>query len=373
MKICINGKVYYGAWTPKVRMNPVIVCFDVRSEEITFIKAPIDVVFWYSESVLMEYKGKLASIVRNPFNRFDRFDFWVLEDVEKHAWSKQECVFPLSMWDSVWGLKMSFPGTNKSGGDEIILAPRYLSRQLGPYYIFFYHLGTNNIRIVRVHGIADDEEFRRSYGFENTKATDYWTRRRGLIYARKGQETWERRPNRYRKTRLVKIGKCGGVGSRGRLGGGAATVSWKDGKSRSRDGELQQEDVNTTTHLKPSLSPTSHPRRLLENNLRYWAADILSTVDNQHRISLSATIFNPNDFRAVDVSSSTGGASLRRRFIVHQRLSFTDLRRLFSHLLRHLGSGSTGNQTSALSPSHIPQQARSCFRCICFFKIPLKV
>lgn len=167
MKICINGKVYYGAWTPKVHMNPVIVCFDVRSEEITFIKAPGDVVFWHSESILMEYKGKLASIVRNPFGRFHSFDLWVLEDVEKHEWSKRECVFPLSLWDSIWGLKMSFPGTNKAG-DEIILAPRYLSHQLGPFYIFYYHLGTNNIRRVRVQGIADDEEFRRSYGFENT-------------------------------------------------------------------------------------------------------------------------------------------------------------------------------------------------------------
>ncbi|CAH2034610.1 unnamed protein product [Thlaspi arvense] len=44
MRIWINGKVYYGAWPPKQGMNPVIMCFDVRSEKITFIRAPVDVV-----------------------------------------------------------------------------------------------------------------------------------------------------------------------------------------------------------------------------------------------------------------------------------------------------------------------------------------
>lgn len=164
MRVCIRGKVYYGAWTPKLGMEPVIVCFDVRYEKLTFIKAPSrDILFWQSDSLLLEYKGKLASIVRYPFNKFDSFDLWILEDVEKHEWSKQTCAFPLSWWDSVWNLKMSFPGTNKAG--ELILAPRYLQHQLGPYYIFYYNVETNNIRRVRLQGIADDEEFRHSYGF----------------------------------------------------------------------------------------------------------------------------------------------------------------------------------------------------------------
>lgn len=167
MRVCIRGKVYYGAWTPKFGMEPVIVCFDVRSEKLTFIKAPSrDVLFWQSDSLLLEYKGKLASIVRYPFDIFDSFDLWILEDVEKHEWSKQTCAFPLSWWDSVSSLKMSFPGTNKAG--ELILAPRYLDHQVGPYYIFYYNVETNNIRRVRLQGIADDEEFRHSYGFGKT-------------------------------------------------------------------------------------------------------------------------------------------------------------------------------------------------------------
>ncbi|CAH8338529.1 unnamed protein product [Eruca vesicaria subsp. sativa] len=169
-KICIRGKVYYGAWTPKFGMEPVIVCFDVGSEKLTFIKAHRDFLCWQYEPILLEYKGKLASIIKNrwPFEVFDSFDFWVLEDVEKHEWSKHICAFPLSCWDNVWegALKMSFPGTNKAG--ELIIAPRYLQRQLGPFYIFYCNVETNNIRRVRLHGIADDEEFRHSYGFGKT-------------------------------------------------------------------------------------------------------------------------------------------------------------------------------------------------------------
>ncbi|EFH67156.1 hypothetical protein ARALYDRAFT_473309 [Arabidopsis lyrata subsp. lyrata] len=163
MRICINGVVYYGAWTPRLRMNAVIVCFHVRSEKITFIKAPKDVVQWWADSILMEYKGKLASIVRYPYSRFDSFDLWVLEDIEKHEWSKQTCEIPFSVWDSIEDGNMSFPGINKFG--EIILAPTFLSRyHLRPFYIFYYHVETKNIRRVRLEGIADDENFRRCYG-----------------------------------------------------------------------------------------------------------------------------------------------------------------------------------------------------------------
>ncbi|CAL9216843.1 unnamed protein product [Arabidopsis halleri] len=163
MRVCINGVVYYGAWTPRPSMNAVIVCFHVRSEKITFIKAPKDVVQWWADSSLMEYKGKLASIVRYPYARFDSFDLWVLEDIEKHEWSKQTCEIPLSVWDSIEDGNMSFPGINKFG--EIILAPTFLSRyHLRPFYIFYYHIETKNIRRVRLEGIADDENFRRCYG-----------------------------------------------------------------------------------------------------------------------------------------------------------------------------------------------------------------
>jgi len=64
--------------------------------------------------------------VRFPYGRFHSFDLWILEDVERHEWSKQTCVFPSSVaWDYVGDIQMSFPGTNKAG--EIIMAPKLLS------------------------------------------------------------------------------------------------------------------------------------------------------------------------------------------------------------------------------------------------------
>lgn len=67
-------------------MEPVIVW--CRSEKLTFIKTPRDVFLWDYKSLLLNYKGKLVSIVRYPYNIFDSFDLWVLEDFEKHEWSK---------------------------------------------------------------------------------------------------------------------------------------------------------------------------------------------------------------------------------------------------------------------------------------------
>ncbi|KAL0655794.1 hypothetical protein Bca4012_076378 [Brassica carinata] len=143
--------------------NPVMVCFDVRTEKLSFIQAHAPLVKWGKYSIFIDYNGKLASIVRYPYDRFNSFDLWILEDPEKHEWSKQHCVFPSSVWDYVWGLEMSFPGTNKDG--EIIMAPTSLSPEIGPFYIFYYNVKTQNVRRVRLLGIGDNKEFRRSYGF----------------------------------------------------------------------------------------------------------------------------------------------------------------------------------------------------------------
>ena len=62
----------------------VIVCFHVRYERLSFIKVPRDVLVRECESILIEYKGKLASIARNPLS-FSSFDLWILENVKKHA------------------------------------------------------------------------------------------------------------------------------------------------------------------------------------------------------------------------------------------------------------------------------------------------
>ncbi|VVB12680.1 unnamed protein product [Arabis nemorensis] len=63
--VSIDGFVYYGAHSPKRPMDPAIVCFDVRSEKLSYIKAPPVILHDGTDSIIIEYKGKLASIVPN--------------------------------------------------------------------------------------------------------------------------------------------------------------------------------------------------------------------------------------------------------------------------------------------------------------------
>ncbi|XP_019099460.1 PREDICTED: putative F-box protein At1g32660 [Camelina sativa] len=170
--VCINGFLYYAAFFTQTT-GAAFVRFDVRSEELSFIRAPSVVLPRGNETVFLEYKGKLASIVRLPYGRFPSFDLWILEDAEKPEWSKQTCAFPSSVWDDIECGEISFPGTNKAG--EIIVAPTKLSRHVRPFYIFYYNVQTQNIRRVRLLGIGDSDEFRRSYGF-NPKLEDYFVR-----------------------------------------------------------------------------------------------------------------------------------------------------------------------------------------------------
>ncbi|CAH8279476.1 unnamed protein product [Arabidopsis lyrata] len=155
----INGSIYHGAWAPRLRMDPVIVCFDVRYESLSFIKAPRVVVVRERESILIDYKGKLASIAINPYAPFQIFDLWILEDVNKHDWSKQTFELPFSL------VNMTSPGTNKAG--EIIFAPKTLPPTVQPFFIFYYNVETKDLRRVSLHGIADDKEFWRRYGLKH--------------------------------------------------------------------------------------------------------------------------------------------------------------------------------------------------------------
>ncbi|CAH8302117.1 unnamed protein product [Eruca vesicaria subsp. sativa] len=51
------------------------------------------------------------------------------------------------------------------GAGEIIMVPTTLSPKIQPFYIFYYNVKTQTLRRVRLLGIGDNKEFRRSYGF----------------------------------------------------------------------------------------------------------------------------------------------------------------------------------------------------------------
>ncbi|KAG2310087.1 hypothetical protein Bca52824_021644 [Brassica carinata] len=166
--LSINGFMYYGASVPNqsAAPTPVFVCFDVRYERIlSFITTPKEVLVWQAFTSLIEYKGKLAVVVPDCLGStsFDRFNLWILEDVKKHEWSKQTFELPLSLPFTL-GMcqRMISQGTNKAG--EIIFSPSTLPGRAQPFYVFYYNTDTRNMRRVRIHGVADTEEFWSRYG-----------------------------------------------------------------------------------------------------------------------------------------------------------------------------------------------------------------
>ncbi|KAG2320618.1 hypothetical protein Bca52824_013831 [Brassica carinata] len=119
------------------------MCFDVRSEKVSFIQAPTAIVLVGKDAIFIEYNGKLASIVfmHSPSDRSIPFDLWILEDAQKHEWSKQTCVFPSSAWESVSCRRMSFQSANKAG--EIIIVTSVVNTlEVQPFYIFYYNVRT---------------------------------------------------------------------------------------------------------------------------------------------------------------------------------------------------------------------------------------
>ena len=164
---CINGFIYYAAWAPIFGATPVFVCFDVRHERIlSFITTPKDVMLRGAFTLLIEYKGKLAVVVPDCSKfglSFNRFYLWILEDATKHEWSKQTFELPLSLpFTAGMGKRMISQGTNKAG--EIIFSPTTLPGRAQPFYVFYYNPDSKNMRKVRIHGIADTEEFWNRYG-----------------------------------------------------------------------------------------------------------------------------------------------------------------------------------------------------------------
>ncbi|KAJ4871719.1 F-box protein [Raphanus sativus] len=176
--LSINGFIYCGASVPVPVPNQqdtpstrvFVVCFDVRKERIlSFITTPKEVLVWKGFTSLIEYKGKLAVVVPNCLGcaSFDRFDLWILEDVTKHEWSRQSFELPLPLPFTLgMGKRMISQGTNKAG--EIVFSPAILPGRAQPFYVFYFNPVTNNMRRVRIHGVADTEEFWSRYGLTGT-------------------------------------------------------------------------------------------------------------------------------------------------------------------------------------------------------------
>ncbi|CAL9215525.1 unnamed protein product [Arabidopsis halleri] len=160
--ICIHGVLYYGAHTGN---GPKIVRFDVRTEKFgKFIEFPAEACGIYGVCLgfytLVAYQGKLALLATKTISIYD---LWVLEDAEKHAWSKVSIVITREMcsYELIW------PGVTGfvAGSDEFIVTAR---DQHHEFHLVYVDLKTQRSREVRFEGI------RSSFGSSLVLAfTDY--------------------------------------------------------------------------------------------------------------------------------------------------------------------------------------------------------
>ncbi|KAJ4896702.1 F-box protein DOR [Raphanus sativus] len=139
--VCINGVLYYIATE-----DSMIVCFDVRSEKYTFIRArgAVDLT-----TNLINYRGKLASLGFYGNDEAGKsFYIWVLQDPESQVWLKFDYRFPIETWSE--GRKDESYSVGVTGKSEILFFPDYVS---DPFYVFYYNLERKTIRRSEIRGM----------------------------------------------------------------------------------------------------------------------------------------------------------------------------------------------------------------------------
>ncbi|KAG2310146.1 hypothetical protein Bca52824_021703 [Brassica carinata] len=156
--VCINGVLYYKA-KPNVYSSSeevMIICFDVRFEKFSFIKATKP----FMGATLMNYKGKLASLTPGGSYFFGRentsFEMRVLDDREKEEWSKHSYKLPPQWQTAVTNSNIIFVGV--TGSNEIVFSGHSPSNH--PFYVFYYSLEKGTIRRVEFQGIGEFQKSR---------------------------------------------------------------------------------------------------------------------------------------------------------------------------------------------------------------------
>ncbi|KAL1223153.1 putative F-box protein [Cardamine amara subsp. amara] len=153
--ICINGILYYlGRPTDESSYDKgpfVIVCFDVRSEKFKIVDTKF---CWLSSDlILINYKGKLGRInLKYASNGGFPLELcmWILEDVEKHEWSK----YVYSLWDDSKIVKVdcNFSVVGMTATGEIVLS---IDRTSKPYYVFYFSPKSNSLQSVEIKGFGE--------------------------------------------------------------------------------------------------------------------------------------------------------------------------------------------------------------------------
>ncbi|KAF3488691.1 hypothetical protein F2Q69_00057069 [Brassica cretica] len=163
-RLTINGRMYYLAW--ESLYYPVLVSFNISSEEIRLLQKPEDV-FWHGYYVnLIEYAGKIAIFGHANLVKDGVMKLWVMEDEEKNIWSRKKLVLHPSQMNMVLNNNANSPyylkvhDTTRNG--EVILAPHNKFRRVihGPihvlpqgttlFYVLLYNIQKNHLRRVEI-------------------------------------------------------------------------------------------------------------------------------------------------------------------------------------------------------------------------------
>ncbi|EFH48863.1 hypothetical protein ARALYDRAFT_489981 [Arabidopsis lyrata subsp. lyrata] len=147
--VCIDGVIYYVAFTGTDLSQLSLMRFDLGSEKLdlfTSLSADFPAAFLHGFN-LMSYKGKVALATKTSFNEFE---VWILDQqVETHGWLKKSF--------SIKGKKLLYSGlfiTGTTHTGEFVLALRFYSNN---FYVIYYNPDTKSFRKTKVQVHADYE------------------------------------------------------------------------------------------------------------------------------------------------------------------------------------------------------------------------
>ncbi|KFK38711.1 hypothetical protein AALP_AA3G149800 [Arabis alpina] len=144
----MNDIVYYGAWSNS-HEGSFVVAFDMRLEDFSIVKLPEGVrIRPNGLSDFVKYNKKIA-LVDQTF--CGQLDLWILEDDEKHEWSKINVVVP--SWNDLVG-QHYFHCIGTIGTGELVFAPCYsINRER--YFIVCYDLKEGVVRRVVIERFGE--------------------------------------------------------------------------------------------------------------------------------------------------------------------------------------------------------------------------
>ncbi|CAH8381408.1 unnamed protein product [Eruca vesicaria subsp. sativa] len=139
-EVCISGVLYYQALYGTRRG---VMCFDVRSEKLYFIKGPS-----YTSSKLTSYEGKLGIVI---FFEENVLRLYTLEDAAREKWCVKNFVLPTTVQLFNWYGKLT-PTTETDTG-EIIFAPQCL--HASECSLPYYDMKTKSAKTINIQGLPE--------------------------------------------------------------------------------------------------------------------------------------------------------------------------------------------------------------------------